>query len=80
MSILYFTYRTVYKKSLCQLFSIPMLIIAHNNYYYTMALILIIIIFIIIRMYLLTNVITMLMATSTFSISASMSEYRNAHE
>ena len=36
-----------------------------------MALILIII-FIIIRMYLLTNVITMLMATSTFSFSASM--------
>ena len=40
MSILYFTYSTVYKKSLCQLFRIPMLIIVHNiiininNHYY----------------------------------------------
>ena len=38
------------------------------QYYYTIALILIIIIFIIIRMYLLTNVITIL-STSTFSAS-----------
>ena len=52
------------------------------QYYYTMALILIIIIFIVIRMYLLTNVITMLMipmqqALSPFQLPCS--EYTNAH-
>ena len=63
--------------SLCQPFSIAMLIIV-----YTMALILIIIIFIIIRMYFLTNVITMLMipmqqALSPFQLPCS--EYTNVH-
>ena len=63
--------------SLCQPFSIPTLIIV-----YTMALILIIIIFIIIRMYLLTNVITMHMipmqqALSPFQLPCS--KYTNAH-
>ena len=44
-----------------------------------MALILIIIIFIIIRMYLLTNVITMLMIPALSPFQLPCSEYTNAH-